>query len=881
MSVDDTEPLVGEPPLSGDGRIWTTGATVGRFVILGTLGSGGMGMVFSAYDPVLDRKVALKTLRAEIPDPTSGFSGTRLVREAQAMARVQHPNVCAVHDIGAVEGRLFVAMELVDGDTLRPWMKQRHPWREVLAMFIAAGRGLEAAHAAGLVHRDFKPENVLLGSDGRPRVSDFGLVSLLFVQGKRDRDAAATTAGGTPGYMPPEQLRGEAADSRSDQFAFCVALWEALEGERPFPPNTPADQRRAPDKAAKIRPWLAAVIARGLSPRPQDRWPSMTALLTALARDPARVRLRWLGRALVVLGAAAAVAGVKIARNRACADAAGRLAAIWDAPVKRRLQAAFASVGGGEQWTHVAEVVDGYTRRWTATHEEACRATRLEGRQSDTLLDLRMGCLERRRATLAALVGLWSASLDDKQVERAPTAAASLPPLDECSDARALSTPLPLPEDANRRAAIAAVRGDLDRVRALFAASEWGAAKTAAERAQPGADATAYPPVQAEARMLLGTALDRMGDPAAAATLEQAAHQAALAHDDPLAARSLMLLAQVLSNDAARFERALGLLPAAAAFVARAGDPPELRGRLLVTRGQILLDSGDASAAKTLMIEGAPLLASSLGAAAPETLMAESVLAGAAEAMGDYDTARKTMETLLHKTEQLDGVNSPETARVLTNLGMVESDAGRTEVARGYLLRALAIRERRLGSRNAEVAQLHIGIGNLDFYAAKYDAAAARYQQAIEIFEQLLTPDHAYLALSYGNLGAARRGQGRLTEALSLGKKSVDMARQAFGAKHPQLAMMESEFAATLRRHGDFARARANAEEALAILNGAKSAPGQIGSVEFELAQDYWGAGDEGRALAAAVRASAALAKAGEAGKSDARKLEEWLKTPR
>jgi eukaryotic-like serine/threonine-protein kinase len=156
VTTTSLEAKASKAPESGD--TWATGTLAGRFVILGTLGSGGMGTVYSAYDPMLDRKVALKTLRAstegETPAPDAG-----LVREAQAMARVQHPNVCAVHDIGTVAGRLFVAMELVDGQTLRPWMKETHPWREVLRMFIAAGQGLEAAHRAGLVHRDFKPVN--------------------------------------------------------------------------------------------------------------------------------------------------------------------------------------------------------------------------------------------------------------------------------------------------------------------------------------------------------------------------------------------------------------------------------------------------------------------------------------------------------------------------------------------------------------------------------------------------------------------------------------------------------------------------------------------------------------------------------------------------
>src|SRR5262245_7723979 len=170
--VPDTAPLP-----TKDDKAWAPGSLVGRFVVIGTLGVGGMGTVLSAYDPVLNRKVALKTLRTD-SNGAESESAARLVREAQAMARLQHPNVCTVYEIGTVGPRLFIAMELVEGSTLRPWMKESRPWRDAVRMFVVAGRGLEAAHAAGLVHRDFKPDNVLLGSDGRPRVSDFGVVSL-------------------------------------------------------------------------------------------------------------------------------------------------------------------------------------------------------------------------------------------------------------------------------------------------------------------------------------------------------------------------------------------------------------------------------------------------------------------------------------------------------------------------------------------------------------------------------------------------------------------------------------------------------------------------------------------------------------------------------
>ncbi len=235
------------------------GPAIGRFLVGGVLGQGGMGVVMRARDPELGRDVAIKLLQPG----QRGLAGLRLGREAQAMAKLSHPNVVNVYDVGEHDGAMYIAMELVEGSTLRAWRQAAtRTWREVLAMYVAAGRGLAAAHAAGLVHRDFKPDNVLVGADGRPRVTDFGLVAAdgRAVESGDTRgaalDANLTVQGsvlGTPAYMAPEQWRGETVDPRTDQFAFCVALWEALHGERPFEGETTAVVRQAILDGAPVR----------------------------------------------------------------------------------------------------------------------------------------------------------------------------------------------------------------------------------------------------------------------------------------------------------------------------------------------------------------------------------------------------------------------------------------------------------------------------------------------------------------------------------------------------------------------------------------------------------------------------------------------------
>ena len=292
------------------------GMMVGRFVALELIGRGGMGTVYMAYDPELDRYIALKLLHQQAR--TMDRARAQILAEAQAMARISHPGVVAIHEVGTFRDRVFAAMELVEGTTLRAWIAEGpRGWRDVVAVFLLAGEGLAAAHTAGVVHRDFKPENVLLGRDGRVKVSDFGLSSR--------SPAGDDTVAGTPGYLTVEALRGHGVDHRADQFAFCVTLWEALHGHRPFSAQTAddlaAEVRRGPvfDRRARGVPKrLDQIVRRGLALEPQDRYASMRELLDALGRAASRRSARRVAAAALVAAAvlgAAAVLTVELARE--------------------------------------------------------------------------------------------------------------------------------------------------------------------------------------------------------------------------------------------------------------------------------------------------------------------------------------------------------------------------------------------------------------------------------------------------------------------------------------------------------------------------------------------------------------------------------------
>ncbi|MBL8973219.1 MAG: protein kinase, partial [Myxococcales bacterium] len=347
--TEDWDPTLA--PAEGSGRALSESAPhgpgdmpsrIGRYLVLEELGAGGMGVVYAAYDPELDRKVAIKLMYAESDRGRARRNHAMLMREAQALAKLSHPNIVAIHDVGEYAGQVFVAMEFVAGCTLRRWREAApRGWAEVVAAFVQAGRGLMAAHAVGLVHRDVKPDNLLVGDDGRVRVADFGVArhnapeDESQVTAQSGTRALATVAGrgttvGTPAYMAPEQHDNEGVGPHSDQFGFCVALYEALHGLRPFAGETSAGLVAAirggvPRRAGtptRLPPWLERAVLRGLAARPEDRWPSMQALLGELTqdRDARRARWRWrviYGLMLVLGGVALYLGGRALQASRA------------------------------------------------------------------------------------------------------------------------------------------------------------------------------------------------------------------------------------------------------------------------------------------------------------------------------------------------------------------------------------------------------------------------------------------------------------------------------------------------------------------------------------------------------------------------------------
>jgi predicted Ser/Thr protein kinase len=366
------------------------GAPIGGYELQHVLGEGGMGVVWCAHDPLLDRTIAIKVLKSR---DVGASMRTRLLREAQAMAQIKHPNVLTVHRVGTEGDRDFIVMELVDGGPLDHWLAFGPPEDEVMAALLAAGRGLAAAHAAGLVHRDFKPNNVLRSKTGRVLVTDFGLARGL---GERDwsspvgptgsldpeakqvrdsvLDSTLTKTGaliGTPAYMAPEQFEGSEPDPRTDQYAFCVTAWQALTGARPHHGRTLDELRQAANQGVggviSILPkQMRIVLARGLDPDPAKRWPDLETLLREFERagtPKKQSRLPWIAGAI----AAIAIAVVAYVATR------GAAGPVCD-PVDTVWANAWSKLSLAEPHAHLGATLDDHEKRWIATYDQTCKA---------------------------------------------------------------------------------------------------------------------------------------------------------------------------------------------------------------------------------------------------------------------------------------------------------------------------------------------------------------------------------------------------------------------------------------------------------------------------------------------------------------------------
>jgi tetratricopeptide (TPR) repeat protein len=779
------------------------GTAVGRYTVLGLVGQGGMGEVYAAYDPGLDRRIALKLMSASAQDDNAQ---ERLSREAQAIAKLSHPNVVIVHDVGTFGGQVFLAMEFVEGATLGAWLVERpREWREVLAMFIQAARGLAAAHAAGLVHRDFKPQNVMVANDGTARVMDFGLARRIDSEEAEPEHGAPapgpanpslTRTGelvGTPLYMAPEQFAGGRVDARTDQFSFCVALYWALSGVHPFGASSPAEISgavargivTAPPKKIGAPTRIQKALLRGLSTDPEARWPSMDALIHELLRDPRRQqrRLAWVALA-AVLAAAVGVSAVQVSRRSRAVCSAGpeRLGGAWEATERagsssrrERMRAAVLKSGTAEPaqtWERISSLLDRYGAKWVAAYRDACEATHVRGEQSEGVLDLRMACLNDNLDSARALTDLVAAG-DRGVIDHAVEAAASLEDLTSCGAAAQVRSGLRPPRDPSLRGAVDEARRKLKEGSALRQAGELERAMAIADGVLARADVASYCPVEAEALLLKGMAQVQKSHKEAVAPLERAVETGERCGHDRVVAAAMGDLVFAHAYDS--WPEAERWAKLGAAVLQRMGGDPILESWLANDLGVVRWEQGRWEDARQEFERAIALKKRALAPDNPDIAGSQANLISILGKLRRFDEAESVAESALAIDRKWMASDSLLLAIALTNQGEVLLEMKRYADSAAAYREAWAITAAKMAASNPLRFEPLYGLAAVSLARGDAADAVSKLEQVVAGWQRLdalpvdLARARFKLALA---LEAAHRDPAR----------ARDLARQASAA---------------------------------------------------------------------------------------------------
>ncbi|MBI2894322.1 MAG: serine/threonine protein kinase [Deltaproteobacteria bacterium] len=894
MDLGSAETLGAEAPV----RDAPPSGRFGPYVILERLGAGGMGVVYAAYDRDLDRKVAVKVLRSAARDESGR---DRLLREAQTMARLRHPNVVTVYSVGETEGQIYVAMELVARGTLRRWMgERRRTWREVQGAFLQAGAGLGAAHEAGLVHRDFKPDNVLVDGSGTMRVSDFGLARSEATVGRPPPeedprslvDASLTRTGalfGTPAYMAPEQHEGQSATQKSDQFAFSVALYEALYGRLPFGEGTVAEVITR-TKAGRILPapndtsvprWLDRIVRKGLSVEPTGRFGSMGELLDALRRDTTvRRRRLMLGGATAVAVAIAALAIGSPGPRTVCRGAERKLRGIWDGPTRASVHRAFMATRASyaaDAWRTVERALNRRADAWVQAHTEACEATQVRGEASEDMLDRRMVCLARQLHEMDALTSLF-ARADSDVVERAPESAQRLSSPNRCLGESALAPGEVLPAEPRARAATEKLRAELTDTRTLRDAGKYSEGLRGAQSLAKRARAMGNRVVLAEVLSLQGDLEDWAGDTTAAErTLYDAINVAQASRHAEVSAVAASDLSFVVGAEGSRYAEGRRWAEFAAASIHALGGSDELESRRLNNLANVCYAEGKYDDAEGLHRRALDLHMKVYGPQGIRVGKSLHNLANVYYALGRYSESDEYHRRSQRILEGQLGRDHPVIAQGLSNHGATLEKMHRFEDAAGIYRRALAIQERALSPDHGSLLATHNNLALVLRKLGRLDEAALHTARAVEIGERL-GPDHPYLAEALVGMAALEHARGRERLAIGTYERALEIQARALGAEHPDLAYPLAGIGESYLVLGDAARAAEALERALGLLEKAHVEPLGLAKTRFGLARAQWARPPQRpRARELARQARDAFAAAGADARDDLSEVDAWL----
>jgi tetratricopeptide (TPR) repeat protein/predicted Ser/Thr protein kinase len=794
----------------------TMAKKIGRHVVLEQVGRGGMGSVYRAYDPELQREVALKRLRAK----SMGLDGrARFEQEARAMASLSHPNVVGVYDVEVLEdSQLVLVMEYVDGPTLRTWIRQAtRPWQDVLEPFLDAAKGLAAAHRAGLLHRDFKPANVLVTPE-QAKVTDFGLA-------KRAKDITGTGSGtsstrwddtdeddltragevmGTPRYMAPEQHHGRELTPAVDQYAFCVALWEALTTSAPF---TGEDLARKKSKGPPEWPttcgprWLGEALRRGMQPRPDRRWPDMEALIMALSRDPTHRRSRIL-RGAALAGMLAAAGGAAYAAGSdgpgPCSGSELQLEQEWGTQARADVRVGVTSVDvvyAQALWERVDRRLDEYAQEWISEHRSACEAT-VRKEHSAALRDLRVGCLDRGRIAFRAVTNLLE-NADVDVLRSVDTMIDELPDLARCGDLAALQEGTN-PPASDEAAAVASIRDALELVKVDRLAAHFDSAEDQLSELVAPLRAIDYRPVHGEYHLERGKLLVARGRPNLAENaFREALRSAVETRDwDRTADASANLIRTV--SGLGRPDEVLVLREVAEAA---AKGRPQLESQVSMAIGLALARDGQFEPGEALIRQSVRLLSESTDEGDQRIAAARNNLGTVLRGRGQLDEAEAEFRGAIDQLVTALGPDHPKIAIVRGNLASALRAQGRLEEAESEAREADKARLHSLGADHLLYGTGKTVLADILTDARKFEEAEAEARKGIEVVQGAVGRIHSKSADAVNALGRVQVMRGEAAEAEKTFRETLAIRRELHGGDgHPSLGGIHLNIAATLRR---------------------------------------------------------------------------------
>ena len=814
------------PPAPSDESPLRRGATLGRYVLLDLLGRGGMGAVYSAWDTQLERRVALKILRA---GPSEALT-ERVFAEARALAQLRHPNVVGVHDVGEVRGMVFIAMELIEGETLRSWAQAHKDPAALVELLVQCARGLAAVHRAGLLHRDVKPGNIVVDSSAvrpKPVVVDFGLAIATPTPsthpGQREEPSEpALPWAGTPAYMAPECFE-DLGGPASDQWSFALACAELLEGERPS--RAAAAQGRLTFGPAALR----EVIARGLGNEPASRWPNLDAMADAMEAALRRPR-RWFGLAFIAaigLGAAAystradpCIAAAHDARSEA-----------WNDQIASRARTRLETVDPGLAQRFVDEA-EAWSVAWETSYAGACRTQRLGSAAG--------WCLQEGVATVALVTELAAQGEGpDAKLYAISGVLPRLPDPAACMGPETENRPQPTPDERTR---FAAATAELDRAGVLEMIGHLDEAGTLAEQAWL-ATSEAPPLLRApiaQRRSSIALRQGALGDSATRAI--EALGLAAEAKDDWLVATVALDHAEILTVEG-QVEALRAHLVHTDAAVKRAGGVPAQKARLHAARGrfyEIALDAENSLAEHVAALElRREFLPGSIYEA--DSLVNIAVAQGT---LGHLDEAMAAIDDALARYRGLLGEVHPTVGHACIVRGITQQRRGAFAQALSTLESCIAILETTLGPNAKEIALAQTIVGTVLAGQGQYPAAREAFARVVEIRIAALGPDHPETGLAHANLG-------NILAALAdpAARQHLERARvitvAVHGPQSPQLSSILTGLGTVAMGEGDLVAAREHLGRSLAIEEAAEGSENpalvvnliNLGEVQAKLAE--------------------------------------------